>query len=219
MTLAVRVDAKVTDSITVRAALLDGVPGDPENPKRTAIKLGNGDGALIVAEAVYDNGVSKVIGGYWRYTAPFENRLASALSTDQVLQRGNDGLYLRGEHWFFKDADDRGLRGFARFGIADGKFNDFSRFFGAGLVYTGLLKSRAEDQLGFAIAAVDASKDARTLFDLESREVAVELTYRAPITKWLTVQPNVQYVINPGLDASLADVLAFGLRAEVGWGF
>jgi porin len=221
--LAARIDYKPSDKITLRAAVLDGVPGDPANPKRTAIKLGGGDGALIVAEAVYDNGMSKVIGGYWRFTAAFENRLASSLPTSQVFQRGNDGFYLRGEHWFFKDEADRGLRGFARLGFADGKFNDFSRFYGAGLVYTGPFKIRPEDQLGLAVAVVDASNDFRTLAlaggGITDREVALELTYRAQLAKYLTVQPNIQYVINPGLDPNLSDVLAFGLRAELGWTF
>ena len=37
--LALRGDLKVTDNWLVRAAILDGVPGDPDRPKRTAIKL------------------------------------------------------------------------------------------------------------------------------------------------------------------------------------
>jgi porin len=217
--LGVRLAYQPSGSVTLRTAVLDGVPGDPANPKRTAIKLGGNDGALIVAEAVYDNGISKVIGGYWRYTAQFENRLASSFATKTVLQRGNDGFYLRGEHWFFKHEDDRGLRGFVRLGFADGTYNDFSRFYGAGLVHTGVFKARPEDQLGVAVAVVDASQDYRTLSNSDRREVALELTYRAAITRFLTVQPNVQYVINPGLEPGLADVLAFGLRAELGWTF
>ena len=48
--LAARFDIAPADGWKVRAAVLDGVPGNPNRPKRTAIKLGDGDGALIVGE-------------------------------------------------------------------------------------------------------------------------------------------------------------------------
>ena len=60
---------------TVRAAILDGVPGDPAQPQRTAIKLGNGDGALLVGEVEAPLKGGKLLLGHWRYTA-----LADAVS-------------------------------------------------------------------------------------------------------------------------------------------
>lgn len=41
------------------------------------------------------------------------------------------------------------------------------------------------------------------------------LTYKFPVAEWLTLQPNFQYVVNPGLDPNLKDALAAGLRFEL----
>jgi porin len=35
------------------------------------------------------------------------------------------------------------------------------------------------------------------------------------VTEWLTVQPDVQYVVNPGTDPALDDALVVGLRFEI----
>lgn len=46
-------------------------------------------------------------------------------------------------------------------------------------------------------------------------ETAIELSYRAPISDWLTLQPDVQYVIHPSTDAARDDAWVFGLRVEL----
>ena len=42
----------------------------------------------------------------------------------------------------------------------------------------------------------------------------IELTYSTQLTDWLRVQPDVQYVINPGADRSLDNALVIGIRFE-----
>ena len=51
------------------------------------------------------------------------------------------------------------------------------------------------------IAFVHLSKDARSIdinSDLLSYEAAIELTYKAQFFEWLCIQPDLQYIINPG---------------------
>ncbi|MCC7200785.1 MAG: carbohydrate porin [Gammaproteobacteria bacterium] len=52
---------------------------------------------------------------------------------------------------------------------------------------------------------------------VDARETIVELTWRAVLSDWLTLQPVVQYTLNPDTDPALADSLAVGLRFELGW--
>jgi porin len=93
----VRLSVKPNETLTLRAAILDGVPGDPARLKRTTVKLGKGDGSLLVAEADKSIGNWRLIAGHWRYTGRFEDRLASALSASAIMKSGNSGYYLRGE--------------------------------------------------------------------------------------------------------------------------
>jgi porin len=224
--LAARVQFGLTDALKLRVAVLDGVPGDPNRPKRTAIKLGNGDGALLAGEFEWTTESTKILLGYWRYTAAFENYLATATAGVTVTSKGNDGIYLRGETRLWRQGPnaERGLSAFARIGGADSRYNGFSRFYSLGAVYDGPLASRPEDQFGLALAWAETATALRRFGQLsgapvDSREVVLEGTYRAPITPWLTVQPTVQYVINPGLDQSLNNALTMGLRTELNWAF
>ncbi len=208
--LAARLAIEPAEGWVIRAAVLDGVPGNPDHPKRTAVKLGDGDGALLVAEIEAPLPKGRLLFGGWRYTARFDDHTG-------LSGRGNDGFYVRGETSLFEEAGDtgQGLAAFARLGIADGRFNTFSRFASAGLNYTGPFEGRDEDQLGIAVAAAFTSDAFKRVVPANDAEVAFELTYRAPITSWLALQPSAHYIVNPGVDPTVKSALAFGLRAEI----
>ncbi len=55
----VRLQGEVTENFSLRAAVLDGVPGDPDEPTGTHIHLGGDDGILAIGEM-----------SYYRYGAP-----------------------------------------------------------------------------------------------------------------------------------------------------
>ena len=46
-------------------------------------------------------------------------------------------------------------------------------------------------------------------------EINIELTYFANLTESVSVQPDIQWIINPGLDGSVEDVLVFGVRLQL----
>lgn len=121
--LGFRVKSQPMDSLYVQAVVLDGVPGDPDNPKGTHIKFKNGDGALVALELGYrtgaDNGKAEPTGkyaiGYWRYTANFDDLTDTDVAGDAV-KRDNYGAYLLAEHKLFSEhaGSDQGLAAFAR---------------------------------------------------------------------------------------------------------
>ena len=220
--LAIRGEYKLGDEVTVRAAVLDGVPDDPDWPKRTAIRLGGGDGALAVAEVDYVGAPANVTVGYWRYTARFEPW--SSMDSGRG-GRGNQGAYVVVErrltrpHPALSDGK-RGLAGFAQAGVSDPRYNRIDRYVGGGLVYTGVIASD-EDRVGVTFAHAVFSDGYRRLqltggVRVGPSETVVELTYRRSVARFLTVQPDVQYVIHPSGGRTLRDALAIGLRLEVG---
>jgi porin len=75
-------------------------------------------------------------------------------------------------------------------------------------------------KLGCAIALAHNSKEYRqtqSLYGVVSAnaESAVELTYRAQISPWFVVQPDLQYVIRPGTDPAIDHPVIFGARLEI----
>ena len=212
--LAARV-AYVREGVTVRFALLDGVPGDPVRPSRTAVRLGDDDGVLAIAEldaALHERW--RVWGGVWRYSAEFARLDGGGVDDD------NHGLDVGTE--LSARVLNRPVAGFLRYGVANEDLNPLDAYFGAGLVVTGPFAARPDDQLGVAVANVGIGAPYRRALageglTAERWERNWELTYRVPITDWLTLQPNLQYVERPAGMAEIDDALVVGLRIEIGW--
>lgn len=83
-----------------------------------------------------------------------------------------------------------------------------------GLVLFGPLPGRERDVLGVACSFLDFANDyvrsQRAAGQRVSRhETVLELTYRAQVTGWLTVQPDLQVLLDPHFSRSDAVVLGF----------
>lgn len=194
-----------------KAAVFDGVPGNPKNPTGTYIILNKNDGVLLAAEAdyissgdVYSEGYQKISIGSWYYSTEFEDQTELSAGGNPVMRRHNYGIYLQGERFFFSEKEDpsQGLAGFLRYGVAESSINRYSQYLGMGLNYTGLFPGRESDILGFGIAAVKnsswfKSKMALQGFNIADFEVDFELTYQMQIWDIFMVQPDIQYVADP----------------------
>ena len=205
--LAARLAVSPAEGWTVRAAVLDGVPGNPAHPGRTAVKLGHGDGALLVGEVEAPLGGGKLLLGHWRYTADFDRNDGNAPGD------GNAGTYVRAEVPLI-ERSGRKVDAFARLGTASGRYNMFDRFASGGLKFSGWISGRDEDEFGIAVAAAFTSDSWRAATGGGASEVAVEATYRAQVAPWLAVQPNIHYIHRPSADPAIANALVIGLRAE-----
>jgi porin len=116
--------------------------------------------------------------------------------------------------------DDRNRENF----YAEGGFN-----------WKGIIDSRPEDAFGIAFGYARTS-DALRQFGEEkfaltgsgklfaSSETVIEATYLYRATPWWTIQPDLQYVINPGASlpanptgvaTGLKDSLTIGVRARI----
>jgi porin len=118
------------------------------------------------------------------------------------------------------EKSEQGLGGFGRIAFAESDRNFVNFYFDVGLTYRGLIPGRDDDTLGVAFAYAQLSNGARqSLRDEGSRpigaEMVLEVTYQAQITKWLIIQPDLQYILNPGATSDSANALVVGARAAV----
>ncbi len=225
----------------LQAALVDGVPGDTDNPRGTHVRFDRGDGTLAIIEAGLkpaDAGriepahgvpedpatkgherhevISKYAVGFWRYTPRFDD----LLDTDALgnpVRRVNRGAYFFAEQSVYREKDDpsQGLALFFRYGIANADVNALDYSYSLGLRYKGLLPSRDEDEFGIAFTRghLGAKFRQAAAAPLSSAETALEITYRARITPWLAIQPNVQRIVHPG--HALPNAWIAGARFEI----
>lgn len=197
--LAARLAVAVSDTLTVRAAVLDAVPGDPARPARTAIELG--DGALAIAEADWTFGPVRLLGGGWRYSRQQDRVDGLGLSRSQ-------GAYLRGEACL-AGGEQCSLNGFARIGMASQATNPFETFASAGLV----LHLAAGTQAGLAVAHADGSRTAQSDPEAVFGETAFELTIAHRLLPQIILQPNFQRVVSHSR-AFRRSASVFGLRVS-----
>jgi porin len=210
--LALRAHHEFEGGVYLRGAIADGVPGNPDYPKRTTIDFEDGDGVLLAAETgIARDGRLWSLGG-WTYSEPF----ADLVTGDE---RTNFGAYVALEEALLVPAagDGPGLSGSLRAGFANGDVNAIESFFSATLVASGLLPGRPQDRLGLGVILANGSDGfLGGLADPRDREINIELTYHAQITDEISLQPDLQWIINPGLDGSIEDSFVIGLRLSAG---
>ena len=216
--LALRVQTAIGEGGYAQFAVMDGVPGDPDDPESNEIDLSGDDGALIAAEFGWSGGDwRKLAVGGWLYTGDF----SSLVDPEGPEDDGNEGWYAIADRVVWRGDSATGSA-FLRVGQADGEFNVVRSYVGFGGMLEGFSASRPDDAVGIAVAHGRTGKDfrnSRAFEDLRTdrHETTLELTYRAQITDWLAIQPDFQYVWNPGADPALDDAVVVSLRFEISY--
>ena len=219
--LSARLQWEIDNNNLFRYALLDAVPGDPDNPSATAVKLSSREGVLHAFEYTreFSGGLRFGLGAF-SYGAEFEAIRETDAWGKPLRRSGNSGLYGFAEGSVYgKDVRQRNASAFLRCGTANGALNPVDRYIGAGAVLSGFVPRRPEDRIGVSLAMARFGADFRVADNAQSHETAVELTYRALINDWMQIQPDIQYIINPGADRTLENALVFGIRLELGYGY
>jgi porin len=219
--LAFRVRQKLNDQWNVQAAVLDGVPDSLRYPSDNAVIFNKTNGALMIGEIDYTpTRTSKILAGYWDYTGKFPafNQTNPDGTRRQVF--GSDGGYIGGATRIYSQTARRGLDVFANVGFAGPGVNLIDRSLNVGLTYTGLLDDRPFDRAGVAVGIAHSSSAYQQMQlasgnGVKDYETNFELTWRAPINRWLTIQPDIQYWINPGLTPAVKNDLLLLLHFEV----
>ena len=148
---------------------------------------------------------------------------------------GNSAFYAMIDQGIWKPAPDssRVLSVFLRAVTAPSNQNMVDFSLNGGLTLTAPFEGRDGDTAGIGFGYAHISSRARA-FDqdvarlngnvtpVRSSETFIEATYQAQITPWLQLQPDVQYVMNPGAGVAnpatgrkLGNELVLGVRSNI----
>ena len=142
-------------------------------------------------------------GGTWQY-------MTSAKSKHQ-----NTGAYIIIEQGILveKESDKFCLDSFFQYGYADININKIPNYIGAGLRAQCLIPKRPDDSIGIGFASTGINQDISGM----KTETAIEAYYLAKFKEVLIIQPDIQYIINPGGTGNSAFVM--GARFYLNFGF
>jgi porin len=185
--------------------------------------------------------------GAWHHTGRFADQAVDdtglsladpASSGTPRTHRGDWGVYAVADQtvWREPGSEDQGATVFVRIGGAPAGRNLIDLYVDGGVGLKGLLPSRDNDVLTIGVAYARISGDARDL-DRSSRlfsgvaspvrsyEAVIEVSYAAEVAPWLVVQPDLQYILNPGGHvadpsdptgvATVDDALVLGVRTAI----
>jgi porin len=218
----VRVRQKIDDQWSVQVAVVNGMADRAGSPQSNAVDFNSRFGALAIAEIDFvPIARTKLMVGYWNYTGLMDTQNEFNEDGSVRQARGSQGAYIGASTRLYTIKDARGLDGFVNFGISDSTMNQVDRSMNVGLTLTGLFDARPRDKLGFGIGVVRAGDPFQQAQLAEGNvvynyETSFELTYRAVLSDWLTVQPNIQYIVHPGFDRALKNDFLVGLHFEMG---
>jgi len=216
--LAFRALYNFTDKLSLRYGIFDGIPGDTANHRGTKVILKESDGLLSVAEWTYTfeqtdndafNKTAKLAA--WCFTKETYNLLGT------INQFGFYGIAQFPLLMTVKDDEITGLTSALRIGYADAKTHPTDIYFGLSLLYKGLLPGRLNDYIGLAIALSRVSHDyideqKQLGNSVKNYDANIELLYRYELTEFLSLQADVQYIINPMYSSNQDNWLVGGVR-------
>ena len=109
------------------------------------------------------------------------------------------------------DSSGEGLTVFFEYSWAPENRNQINEYFSTGAMYTGLIPTRDSDEIGLAVTYMSPSENLKP-DGLANNQTNFELFYKANVTPWLYIQPDVQWLQNVGG----ADIDAVVIGARVG---
>ena len=165
--------------------------------------------------------------------------LASPTSTGiPAVHRGDYAIYAVADQMIYRFSDDPGrtVSVFLRPSLAPQQDRNFIAFsLNGGLTMHGLIVGRNDDVFGLAAAFTQVSTDVTGLSldaafynpnvytPVRRNETVLEATYQYQVTPWCQLQPDIQYVFNPGAgianpespNQKIKNEAVFGARATL----
>jgi porin len=207
----IRVAITPDDNYGIMAAVFNGdvvddcPPGeDLQRCNPHGLDFPFGDGAFIMAEGFYKYNAAALPGrfkiGGWIHTGDFEN-----IATPSIVESGDCGIYAVWDQTIAKlDGEGRNVAVFARVIGAPDDRNEVDFYAEGGVTVTGPFASRPGDLFGIGFAYTGISNAAQIadrnagLSIVRNYEALLEVSYTAIIVPGFSVQPDLQYLWNPG---------------------
>lgn len=136
-----------------------------------------------------------------------------------------------------RNLSKKGLYMFNAWSFSPSRYSLLDFYYQTGLVYQGLLPGRPDDRLGVALGSAWFSSDAasaysqtyqiqtaaaiaggKTVYPAQPQPTwggVLEVDYQCMLTKWISVKPFAELIMNPQQNGTLGNVFVLGTQAAV----
>jgi porin len=200
--------------------LYEGDPGDlMKDPYNLDFSLDHNKSVLYIAEFNFKHLLFKNHIGTITLGSCYHSGDHISYSDSTKWCSGNYYFYLISDQELFRENihSDEGLGFFIQAGYAPAEKNKNDFFLALGLKYTGIVPGRGSDAMGFGMAHASISNSyiiAHGSLATPS-ETTFELSYKAILFKHIFLQPDFQYIINPGIEPIVENACVALLRIGI----
>ncbi|HKS15626.1 MAG TPA: carbohydrate porin [Pseudomonas sp.] len=241
---AARLRYRITDEIYTQIGAYNVNPSNLDNDNGLKVNVKGTTGTLVPVELVWTPSVNQLPGeyrvGYYHSTAgapdvykDINNQPAAITGADYRTNSSRHGSWVVAKQQLTSVAGDtsRGLTVVASATFMDRASTPVDSYQKVALLYKGLFDIRPADTIGFGAARIHGSsrflrnaktaneqsgatfEDAGYVPEQHTMYVA-ELNYRAQVTGWLSVLPNLQYLKNPDGQREVDNTWVAGLQVQ-----
>lgn len=230
-TIGARIRGKPSEHLTMQVGVYNDDLENSAHGGNFAVNFS--DGVMVLGEIRYHDRFGDAqqalpghftVGGFY-HTGRFR-RLDAPAGSDLPSDNeyGNGGVYggIDQMVWRFADAPDpRGVVPFvAVVGAPKAEVSTFPFFFDAGVVVRGPIPSRPYDDVVFGLLYGEFSNVLRqgqraAGEPLQHFEMVLELSYILQLTPWLQIEPDIQYVIEPGGTGDIPNAVVVGAQIAI----
>ncbi|MCF8243062.1 MAG: carbohydrate porin [Melioribacteraceae bacterium] len=209
--LAVRAKYNFSSHSNLKLAFTLSKPGEYNFTYPNKEYDGSNEKMFFISEYQHDFSNLFLTLGTWFYNSTFTD-------FSNYAHHGNLGFYTIVERSFGGALFYEAGSFYLRFGTADPLVNRYDFFYSGAVRFEGLLSN--EDNLGIGFSTVNSSKYYQYSHSGEvncnsSVETVLELTYKYPLFEYLSMQPDLQYIVSPSNCIDNHDSFVFGLKISI----
>jgi porin len=150
-----------------------------------------------------------ILGGF------YDGNKYTSLSNANATESGTYSIYGMFQQLVYRDGDAGSLKGLTVWGetaiAPKSSVNRMPYFMGAGLSYQGLIPGRGND---IASAGVIYGTFSRYI-PRTTAETVIEANYQITVKRWLSITPDMQYIIRPGGSSAISNALVMGTQVAM----
>jgi porin len=220
ITAGVSLKYLANNRLTLQTAFFDGDPGNFEtNPHNLKWHFSKDEGFFNISE-IHFKTKSNIMQGKYKLGLFYHSKKFTD-PVDNYSEKGNIGFFVMGDQQLTseKNTIKNGLSMFFQISYTPSQVNYIKSYYSMGLIYRGMFPGMNEDEFTAAFASVRLSDTIPdNSADYYNNETALEITYKKYVTPGIIIQPDFQYIINPGASklyssnvtaATIRTILAF----------
>ncbi|TLX76878.1 carbohydrate porin [Labilibacter sediminis] len=210
----------ISSQLGCQLAVYDGDPLNlDEDPYCTNIKVNADEGLFSIAEIHFNGSGDKQTTSCYKLGAYYHSGYYLNLGDSVSRIKGNYGCFLMADQYLmhFGQKNKSKIGAFGQLGVAPSDRNMIDFYWAFGFNISSPFTRRSDDVFGIAIANALISHHLTNvnLLPYKTFESAIECMYKAKINKYFTVQPEFQYIINPGAQYGTNNALVGLIRSYI----